>query len=423
MKHHFLIAPNAFKNSLSAGEAALAIRNGLLQSGLQCTCECFPIGDGGDGTVDLIIERLGGNRLEAEARDPLGRKITTYFGLIASSTQQTDLTPKFEFVYTNSISPQTHTPLDAAPPPIPKPAATPTALIEMANASGIRLLTNNELNPLRALSNGTGDLIRAALDNNARRIIIGMGGSATVDGGTGILEALGARFLNKKGEPLKNLPETLIDLASIDTSGLDPRLSNTELIVLCDVDNSLLGPSGSAAIFGPQKGATPQAVEQLDKALSRLSEIVLKQTGRDMTKVMYGGTAGGAAAGLYGLLDATLVKGIDHFLEITDFDKALSAATCVITGEGSIDEQTLQGKGPFGVASRAKGTGLPVIGLAGKVPLEPSAGLKKYFDMLLAIGNEPTDLASALMNTDANLTRTAEAIGQLLNQFNTHPKP
>jgi glycerate kinase len=289
----------------------------------------------------------------------------------------------------------------------------------MANASGLRLLTNTELNPLRTLSCGTGDLIRAALDKNARRIIIGMGGSATVDGGTGILIALGARFLDAQNTPLKDLPETLINLASIDTSNLDPRLSDTELVILCDVDNHLLGPSGSAAVFGPQKGATPQAVEKLDKALGRLSEIVLEQTGRDMTKVIYGGTAGGAAAGLYGLLNATLVKGIDHFLGITDFDKALSSATCVITGEGSIDEQTLQGKGPFGVASRAKSAGLPVIGLAGKIPLEPSATLKKYFDTLLAIGNEPTDLAGALKNTAANLTRTAEAIGHLLD----HPKP
>lgn len=383
MKPHFLIAPNAFKNSLSAGEAALAIRNGLLKSGLDCTCECFPIGDGGDGTADLIIERLGGTKPEAEARDPLGRKITTYFGLIPS-------------------------PPTATPSPTP-----PMALIEMANASGLRLLTPGELNPLRALSHGTGDLIRAALDKKPRRIIIGMGGSATVDGGTGILEALGARFLDKNGATLKNLPESLINLASIDTSDLDPRLSDTELIVLCDVDNHLLGPSGSAAVFGPQKGATPQTVGQLDAALSRLSEIVKEQTGRDMTTVVYGGTAGGAAAGLYGLLNATLVNGIDYFLEITDFDRSLSSATCVITGEGSLDEQTLQGKGPFGVASRAKSKGLPVIGLAGKVPLQPSAGLKKYFDTLLAIGNEPTDLAGALKNTAANLTRTAEAIGRL----------
>ena len=411
MKHHFLIAPNAFKNSLSAGEAALAIRNGLLQSGLECTCECFPIGDGGDGTVDLLIERLGGTKPEAEARDPLDRKISTYLGLIGP----TAATPATAATATAPATPATATAVATA--------ATPTALIEMANASGLRLLTPGELNPLRALSHGTGDLIRAALDRKARRIIIGMGGSATVDGGVGILEALGARFLDKHGAPLSNLPESLTNLASIDTSGLDPRLANTELIILCDVDNRLLGPSGSAVVFGPQKGASPQAVQKLDAALSRLAAIVGKQTGRDLTTVVYGGTAGGAAAGLYGLLNATLVNGIDYFLEITDFDKALSSATWVITGEGSIDEQTLQGKGPFGVASRAKSKGLPVIGLAGKLPLQPSAGLKKYFDLLLAIGNEPTDLAGALKNTAANLTRTAEAIGYLLNQPQGHPQP
>lgn len=391
MKPHFLIAPNAFKNSLSAGEAAIAIRSGLLASRLECTCECFPIGDGGDGTVDLIIERLGGTKLEAEARDPFGRKITTYLGLIGEDT--------------------------------PASPAITTAVIEMANASGLRLLTNSELNPLRALSHGTGDLIRAALDKKARRIIVGMGGSATVDGGVGILAALGARFLDETGKTLTGLPESLIDLASIDTSGLDPRLAGCELIVLCDVDNRLLGLSGSAAVFGPQKGASPEAVQQLDAGLSRFSEIVLKQTGKDLKTIVYGGTAGGAAAGLYGLLNATLVNGIDYFLEITDFDKALSSATWVITGEGSIDEQTLQGKGPFGVASRAKRTGLPVIGLAGRVPLGTSAGLKKYFDVLLAIGNEPTDLAGALRTTAANLSRTAEAIGHLFTYSHSPALP
>jgi glycerate 2-kinase len=432
VKPHFLIAPNAFKNSLSAGEAAEAIRNGLLNSSLECTCECFPIGDGGDGTVDLIIQRLGGTRQEAEARDPLGRKITTYFGLIAvTATHAPAATPTLRAAATCTtpahaagtpssqplpIPAATRTTRAAITPTLTAHTATPTALIEMANASGLRLLSNTELNPLLALSHGTGDLIRTALDSKARRIIIGMGGSATVDGGTGILEALGARFLDDKGAPLKDLPQSLVNLASIDTSQLDPRLTDTELIVLCDVDNRLLGPSGSAAVFGPQKGATPQAVGQLDAALSRFSEIVKEQTGRDMTTAMYGGTAGGAAAGLYGLLNATLVNGIDYFLEITGFDKALSSATWVITGEGSIDEQTLQGKGPFGVASRAKNKGLPVIGLAGRVPLEPSAGLKKYFDTLLAIGNEPSNLEDAVKTTAANLTRTAEAIGQLLNQ-------
>jgi glycerate kinase len=180
------------------------------------------------------------------------------------------------------------------------------------------------------------------------------------------------------------------------------------------VDNPLLGVSGAAAVYGPQKGASPAAVQQLDACLARLAEVVTKTSGRDMKTVAYGGTAGGAAAGLYGLLNARLVGGIDYFLDITGFDRSLEKADIVITGEGSIDEQTLQGKGPMGVAVRAKKMGITVIGLAGKVPLAPSAELKKYFDVLMAIGNGPTDLADALQHTAANLSRTAEGIGRLI---------
>ncbi|WP_431217885.1 glycerate kinase [Puia sp. P3] len=368
------MAPNAFKHGLSAEDAAAAIGQGLTASGLRHTSEAFPIGDGGDGTIALIADRLGAVRVKATVRDPLHRDIDTWFGLTDDAT----------------------------------------TLIEMANASGLRLLDTAELDPLIALSTGTGDLIRAALDLEARRIIVGMGGSATVDGGVGILQSLGARFLDKHGDPLTGLPAALTALDSIDTSQLDPRLANCELVVLCDVDNPLLGPSGAAAVYGPQKGATPGSVQQLDSCLEQLANVVAKTTGRDMKTVTYGGTAGGAAAGLYGLLNATLAGGIDYFLDITGFDRSLETADFVITGEGSIDDQTLQGKGPMGVAVRAKKRGIPVIGLAGKIPLTPGPELKKYFDILLPIGNEPSGLADALENTAANLSRTAEAIGRMI---------
>jgi len=381
---HFLIAPNAFKHSLSAAAAAAAIQEGLATSGLGITSESFPIGDGGDGTIDLIAARLGAERLEVTVRDPLGRPVTTWFGLVHANTAAANT------------------------------AAGETALIEMANASGLRLLESTELDPLHTLSTGTGELVRAALDKGARRIVIGMGGSATVDGGVGILQALGARFLDKHGAPLVGLPVALALLDSIDITQLDTRLAQCGIVVLCDVDNPLLGVSGAAAVYGPQKGATPAAVQQLDACLTRLAEVIAKTTGRDMRKIKYGGTAGGAAAGLYGLLNATLVGGIDYFLNITGFDQSLAKADLVITGEGSIDEQTLQGKGPMGVAVRAKKMGIIVIGLAGKVPLAPSPDLKKYFDVLLAIGNGPSDLAAALENTAANLSRTAESIGRLI---------
>src|SRR5215204_1413089 len=372
---YILIAPNAFKNSLTADETALAVQDGFIQSKLDCECECFPVGDGGDGTGELIIKKYNGEIIDTEVHDALGRKVKAQFGLIEKGK---------------------------------------TAVIEMAAASGIRLLKQEELNPLIATSFGTGEQIKAALDRGARKIIIGMGGSATVDGSCGILRALGIRFFNADMQELTRLPESLTELETIDLSGLDPRISGCEVVVLCDVDNLLLGEKGAAAMFGPQKGASGPEVRKLDTALSRLAQVVLNHSGKDMASVKYGGTAGGAAAGLFALLNAELVNGIDYFLELTHFDAALKKATLVVTGEGSIDEQTLQGKGPFGVAFRAKLQGLPVIGLAGNVPKEPNKNLLKYFDVLLPIGHQPCDLPTALGATAANLRRTAFELGNLL---------
>jgi glycerate kinase len=397
-----LIAPNAFKNSLDAAEAALAIEEGLLSSRLHCVCEHHPIGDGGDGTCDLIIKRSGGVKIEVAVHDPLGRPIRTSYGLIDNGA---------------------------------------TAVIEMANASGLRLLSAAELDPLRASSYGTGELIKDALDKGVRKIIIGMGGSATVDGACGMLEALGVRFLDARGEMLTSLagqsvisvesggvvqsgtavesrgsvlPETLAGLASIAITGIDQRVYACEFIVLCDVENRLLGPDGAAAVFGPQKGAGPEDLPKLEAALIRYAEIAGQVSGRELSLLKHGGTAGGAAAGLYAFLHARLVNGIDYFLEFTGFEKALERADLVITGEGSIDEQTLQGKGPYGVASRAKARSLPVIGLAGQLPLTGNDRLQQYFDVLLPIGNGPADMLTALRDTAQNLRRTSEEAGNLL---------
>lgn len=372
---HILIAPNAFKNSLNAEDAAVAIRKGLLRSNLPCTCECFPIGDGGDGTADLIIKKCGGVFINADVHDPLGRNIQASFGLIDDGE---------------------------------------TAVIEMANASGLRLLHPDELNPLHASSSGTGEQIKIALDKGVKKIIIAMGGSATVDGGSGILNALGIHFLDADGNRISDLPGSLAILKAIDAMGLDPRILNCEVIILCDVNNMLLGSQGSAAVFGPQKGASAEDVEKLEASLMRLAQVALKQTGRDMSTIKYGGTAGGAAAGLYALLHAKLVNGIDYYLQLTGFEKALEKSDLVITGEGSIDEQTLQGKGPFGVASLAKSMNIPVIGLAGKVPLEKDLNLQKYFDVLTAIGNGPCELPTALKYTSDNMVRTAWEVGNML---------
>ncbi len=284
----------------------------------------------------------------------------------------------------------------------------------MADASGLRLLKESELNPLHATSFGTGELIKHALDKNVKKIIVCIGGSATVDGAVGILQALGFHFLDKNGNELNNIPEKLTELDSIDSPDIYKRINDCELIILCDVENVLLGKEGAANVFGPQKGASPDDVKKLEASLTKLNDVVFKQTGADMSVIKHGGAAGGIAAGLSALLHAKLVNGIDHFLSLTGFEKALEKADLVITGEGSIDIQTLQGKGPFGVAQRAKKNGIPVIGVAGKVPLESSAELQKYFDVLLSINHQAMDLSEAMSLTRENLVRTSISIGDML---------
>jgi glycerate kinase len=373
---HILIAPNAFKNSLTASKAAFGIKEGLEQSNLKCTLHCFPVADGGDGTAELLINYSNGEIISTQVHDPLKRKINSSFGLIEKGK---------------------------------------TAVIEMSNASGLRLLQTNEYDPLRTTSYGTGELMMEALNKGVSKIILCIGGSATVDGGVGILQALGFKFLNERDEIINDIPQSLSELKTIDSSKIDERTRNCTIIVLCDVENKLLGKDGAAAVFGPQKGATEDDAKKLGASLTKLRDVVLKQTGKDMAQTKHGGAAGGIAAGLSALLNADLVNGIDYFLSFTNFEEELNKADLVITGEGSIDEQTLRGKGPFGVAKKAKEKRLPVIGLAGKVPLETNGSLQHYFDVLLSINNEPAKLSDALLNTKANLVRTARSIGDLLS--------
>jgi glycerate kinase len=240
-----LIAPNAFKHSLNATEVALAIQEGFQSSQLSCVCTCFPVGDGGDGTGELMIRTNNGHLRKADVEDPFGRTITASFGLVNRGE---------------------------------------TAIIEMANASGIQLVKPEELNPLRATSFGTGQLILRALDAGARKLVLAIGGSATVDGGTGILRALGIRFLDAAGTEL-TAPESLINVAQIDTSAIDPRLADCAITILCDVENTLLGDEGAAAVFGPQKGATPEGVTILDASLAAMAQVAHQQMGIDMRTI------------------------------------------------------------------------------------------------------------------------------------------
>src|SRR5436190_2708321 len=372
---HILIAPNAFKNSLDASKVAEAINKGLHKSKLSCTTTCFPVADGGDGTTDLLIDHLGGQLIPTIVNDPLKRKISSSFGWLEKDK---------------------------------------IAVVELAAASGLRLLKTDEYDPLITTTQGTGELIIEALNKNATRIILCIGGSATVDGGTGILKAVGIKFFDAEKNELNSLPSSLSSLAEIDTTGLDKRIANTEIIILCDVKNPLLGPNGAAAVFGPQKGASAKDVELLETGLIKLRDVVLSKTGKDMALIKHGGAAGGVAASLHTFLNARPVNGIDYFLEVTGFEKELRKADIVITGEGSIDEQTLQGKGPFGVAKRAKEFSLPVIAFAGRVAIAPGQPSQQYFDRIISINENEGDLEVAMKNTYMNLEKAAERLGDLL---------
>lgn len=368
-----LAAPNAFKNALTAEAATHAIERGILAADPSYVCIPHPIADGGDGTGELLITQLHATCIEGMATGPMGQPVPASFGWLEHDR---------------------------------------TAIIDMSTASGIRLLQQEQLNPCLATSFGTGELIRHALDMGAQRILLGMGGSATVDGGMGILSALGAQFLDEAGVALQT-PGELERLSHIDLSHWDVRIEAAQISILCDVHNPLLGPEGAAAIFGPQKGATPQMVQTLEAGLSRMRTAAMALTGRDMSDVSHAGTAGGAAAGLYALAGAMPVNGIEHFLDITAFDVRLARCDIVVTGEGSLDAQTVHGKGPFGVALRAKKMGKPVIGLAGRI--DDSQGiLAPYFDLLHNINPIPTDLPTALQHTAQNLEA---AMLSILNTF------
>ncbi|MFI5156476.1 MAG: glycerate kinase [Chitinophagales bacterium] len=369
---HILIAPNAFKNSLDALKAAECIRVGLQKSGLAFNSTLFPVGDGGDGTAFLLEQRLGASAISLKVDDPLGRKIDSSFGWLEKSK---------------------------------------TAIVELANASGLRLLKPSEYDPLHANTRGTGETILSALDQGAIKIVLCIGGSATIDGAAGILAALGIRFLNGGRSRIFELPRQLDLLASVDISSLDRRLGNTEIVVLCDVKNQLLGEEGAAKIFGPQKGAGPSEILILESCLAQLARITQVQTGIDMRTLQFGGAAGGVAAGLAGYLGANLVNGIDYFLDSTGFDEELEKADLVITGEGMLDLQTLQGKAPYGVAVHAKKKLIPVIAFAGMIEQDDRQALSAYFDELIEINSRPIDLEYAIKNASLNLEQAAMYIG------------
>ncbi|CAA9245048.1 MAG: Glycerate kinase [uncultured Adhaeribacter sp.] len=379
---HIVIAPNAFKHSLPATEVAAAIRAGLVTSGINARYTLFPIADGGEGMLEILVNYGQGKYKTVTATDPLGRPVSAIFGLINQGK---------------------------------------TAVIELAQASGIKHLKTAERDPLRTSTFGTGQVIKAALDAGATEILLGVGNSATVDGGMGILQALGTQFLDEFDEPIGQGAAALADLVRIDYSGLDARLAQTKIIIICDVDNPLLGERGAARVFGPQKGADAATVVLLEQNLTRFAEVAQKELGLDIRNLSHGGAAGGTAAGLAAFLRAELVPGVEYILDTTGFAGQLTTADLLITAEGGLDEQTLGGKGPYGVARLAQSQGVPVICLAGQVPLDLDVKIFRHFNAVFTIATGPTSLEIALAGTAANLTRTAGQIGKLL-QLNLHEK-
>ncbi|MHC1481199.1 glycerate kinase [Frateuria aurantia] len=345
-----LIAPDSYKESLSAAAVAAAIEAGFREIWPQAHYRCLPMADGGEGTVDAMLDAMGGHRLSATVSGPLGELVLAEFGLLADGR---------------------------------------TAVMEMAAASGLALVAEGQRNPLEASSRGTGELIGAALDAGARHLILGIGGSATNDGGCGAAQALGVRFLDAAGTALTGPPMSWLDrLARIDVSHRDPRLAGTTLEVACDVDNPLLGPNGASAIFGPQKGADPAMVAQLDQRLACLADRIAADLAIDVHQLAGGGAAGGMGAGAVALLGGHLRSGVEIVSGTVDLAAAVREADLVVTGEGRIDGQSIHGKTPVGVAKVAKQYGRPVIAIAGALGEGYQAVLEAGIDAVFSTANQ-----------------------------------
>jgi glycerate kinase len=323
-----IVCPDSFKGSLSSIDAAEAISRGIKLAAPDSTIVIIPIADGGEGTVDALVRATNGRICRVKAHDPLLREIDSFYGVMGDGKM---------------------------------------AAIEMAAASGLVLLSDDERNPMVTSTYGTGELISSALDLGVEKIVIGIGGSATNDGGTGAMSALGAKFLDEYGRTLPPGGAALIDLAHIDMSGFKFPKDKIKIEAACDVTNPLCGPTGASAVYGPQKGATPEMVEKLDAALHNYAQVLLQDLGKDISLMPGAGAAGGMGAGLAAFMDADLRSGIDMVLDAANFDEALIGADLVITGEGRIDEQTACGKTIGGVLKRASAKGVPVVAIAGSV--------------------------------------------------------
>ncbi|MGM0724739.1 MAG: glycerate kinase [Bacillota bacterium] len=371
-----VIAPDSFKESLSAYETACAIERGFHAILPNAEYIKLPMADGGEGTVQSLVDATGGHIVNQVVTGPLGEPVDAFFGMLGDGQ---------------------------------------TAVIEMAAASGLHLVPQEKRNPLFTTSRGTGELMLAALDQGAKHVIIGLGGSATNDGGVGMMQGLGAAFLDNAGQELSRGGGALHQLASIDLSGLDPRLQSVRLEAACDVDNPLTGERGASAVFGPQKGADKETVQVLDKNLAHFAQVAEKQFNVFFEDVAGAGAAGGLGASLLGFLHADLQRGIDIVLKAVHFDDVIKEADLVITGEGRIDQQTIYGKTPIGVAKAAKQYHLPVIGIAGSLSKDSAVVHEHGIDALFSVVPGVTSLSEAMRDGALHVERTARNIAAAIS--------
>jgi len=364
-----VIAPDSFKGSLSAFEAGKAIREGIFKVDPAIETVLIPMADGGEGTVQSLIDASGGIMVELMVHDPLFRRIKSFYGIMGDGK---------------------------------------TAVIEMAASSGLPLLKPDERNPLKTSSIGTGELIIDAMNKGCNKIILGLGGSATNDGGTGMAQALGVSFRNKKGKELRMTGEALLKIHSVDISGIDQRIKNVQFTAACDVENPLCGENGASNIYGRQKGANETDIKTLDNGLAHLSQIMQNEYGFDFKDFQGAGAAGGLGYGVLCFLKARLEKGIEIVARETRLAEKMEGADLVITGEGKIDSQTAFGKTPFGVAQLAKQKNIPVAAIAGSLGEGYKTLYNKGFDEIYSIMDESMSLKYAIENAALLLENSAE---------------
>ena len=372
-----VVAIDSLKGSLSSIEAGMAIRDGVLAAKPDAEVIVKPLADGGEGTTDALIEGMNGKRIDLTVTGPMGTPVNAYYGYLADSH---------------------------------------TAVMEMASAAGITLVPAAEKNPLLATSYGVGEMMNDALQRGCRNFIIGIGGSATNDGGIGMLKALGVRFLDENGEDAGEGGQALAKVTQIDVSGLNPLLKECHIQVACDVNNPLCGENGSTYVYGPQKGVTEDMKKQLDEDMAHFAMVTSETLGNDYHDTPGAGAAGGLGFAFLSYIGATLTPGIELILDAVRLEQELPNADIVVTGEGCLDFQTAMGKAPVGVARLAKKYHAKVIAFAGSVTKEASACNKEGIDAFFPILRSVCTLEEAMdpANARANLTATVEQVFRLL---------